>query len=95
VTDLLSCWWVFMWWAFFHFQCAWLVAYVAPGVGVVVAPGVGVTWLNCAHRCIKKNIADLSHKISELASHPNGDSQLMDQLSDELQVQQDQLKQTK
>ncbi len=47
-------------------------------------------------RSIKKNIADLSQKISELASRPNGDnSQLMDQLSDELQVQQTQLKQTK
>ena len=53
-------------------------------------------WCNLVlFRSIKKNIADLSQKISELASVPNGDSQLMDQLSDELQVQQAQLKETK
>jgi hypothetical protein len=48
-------------------------------------------------RSLKKNINDLSHKISELASRPNGggDQQLMDQLSDELQKQHEQLVQTK
>ena len=46
-------------------------------------------------RSIKKNIADLSQKMSELASRPNGDMQLMDQLSDELQSQHAQLAETK
>ena len=45
----------------------------------------------CCHvviRSIKKSIADLSHKMSELASRPNGgDTQLIDQLSDELMKQ--------
>lgn len=48
-------------------------------------------------RSLKKNINDLSHKISELASRPNGggDQQLMDQLSEELQKQHEELVQTK
>lgn len=45
-------------------------------------------------RSLKKNINDLSHKISDLASH-RGDQQLMDQLSDELQRQQEQLVEAK
>ena len=52
--------------------------------------------LSLSCRSLKKSINDLSHKISEMASRPNGqDQQLMDQLSDELQKQQTQLLETK
>ena len=57
--------------------------------------GVVVHWC-CIFRSLKKNINELSHKIFDLASKPNGgDQQLVDQLSDELQKQQAQLVETK
>ena len=51
---------------------------------------------DCGSRSLKKNINDLSHKISEMASRSNGqDQQEMEQLSDELQKQQALLLETK
>ena len=65
---------------------------------VTVCGGVWFEGVSCVvfvFRSLKKNINDLSHKISDMASATECDQQLMDLLSDELQKQQEQLVEAK